>query len=148
MDSKEDEERRRFLENVSHELRTPLSYIKGYSEAIQMGIAPEDEVRKYQHIILRESQRMERLVGDLMELVKLESKEFSLEKMPIPLAQTIEESLEKVEQFVRDKQIQLDKQLDYELIVNADSERLEQMLLNILDNAIRYTGKVERFLYH
>ncbi|MBS4209297.1 ATP-binding protein [Bacillus sp. FJAT-50079] len=138
---KEDEERRRFLENVSHELRTPLSYIKGYSEAIHMGIAPEKDVQKYQHIILRESRRMERLVGDLMELAKLESKEFSLEKMPIPLAQTIEESLEKVDQLVKDKQIQLDKQLDYELIVNADSERLEQMLLNILDNAIRYTGQ-------
>ncbi len=138
---KEDEKKKEFLANVSHELRTPLSYIKGYTEAIQTGVAASEDIEKYNRIILRESERMERLVDDLLDLVKFESKEFTLNKMPIPLAQTIEESMEKVKQRVLQKGIKLERKLNYELIAEVDEERLEQMLLNLLDNAIRHTKK-------
>ncbi|MBS4220392.1 HAMP domain-containing protein [Bacillus sp. FJAT-49711] len=137
----EDEQRKEFLANVSHELRTPLSHIKGYMEAIQMGIVSGKDVHKYQQIIVRESKRMERLVDDLLELAKLESKEFSLKKAPISLAQTIEEAIEKSKPRMLEKGIDLVYQLDYELIVEADAERLEQAFLNILDNAIRYSAQ-------
>ncbi|MBS4198259.1 HAMP domain-containing protein [Bacillus sp. FJAT-49732] len=138
---KEDEQRKEFLANVSHELRTPLSHIKGYMEAIQMGIVSEEDVYKYQQIIVRESMRMERLVDDLLDLAKLESKEFSLKTAPISLAQTVEEAVEKIKPKMIEKDIDLECKLDYELIVEADTERLEQALLNILDNAIRYTNQ-------
>ncbi len=136
-----DEERKQFLANISHELRTPLSYIKGYMEAIETGVAAEKDKEKYQQIILREANRMERLVDDLLDLAKLESKEFSLQKTPIPLAQTIEESIEKIKWRMSKKGIHLEWSLDYELIAEADEERLAQMLLNILDNAIRHTDQ-------
>lgn len=138
---KGDEERKQFLANISHELRTPLSYIKGYMEAIETGVAAEKDKAKYQQIILREATRMERLVNDLLDLSKLESKEFSLEKTPIPLAQTVEESIEKIMWRIHKKQIDLEQDLDYELIAEADAERLTQMFLNILDNAIRHTDE-------
>ncbi|VEF48975.1 sensor histidine kinase [Bacillus freudenreichii] len=136
---KEDERKKEFLANVSHELRTPLSYIKGYMEAIQTGVAPQKDKEKYKQIIMREAARMERLVDDLLDLAKFESKEFTLNRMPVPLAQTIEESIEKVNQRVLQKGIHLERRLNYELIAEVDEERLEQMLLNLLDNAIRHT---------
>lgn len=138
---KEDEKKKEFLANVSHELRTPLSYIKGYTEAIQTGVAPPEEKEKYNRIILREAKRMERLVEDLLDLAKFESKEFSLKKLPVPIAQIIEESIEKVKQRVLQKGIHLEFRLNYDLIAEVDEERLEQMLLNLLDNAIRHTEK-------
>lgn len=138
---KEDERKKEFLANVSHELRTPLSYIKGYMEAILTGVAPQKDKKKYKQIIIREAARMERLVDDLLDLAKFESNEFTLNKMPVPLAQTIEESIEKVNQRVLQKEIHLKRQLNYELIAEVDEERLEQMLLNLLDNAIRHTNK-------
>jgi len=135
----EDEQQKEFLANVSHELRTPLSYIKGYMEAIQSGVAAPEDKEKYERIILRETARMERLVNDLLDLVKLESKEFTLNKMPIPLAQTIEETIDRVRQRAAQKGIRLEQNLNYDLIAEVDEERLIQMLLNLMDNAIRHT---------
>lgn len=143
---KEDEQRKEFLANVSHELRTPLSYIKGYTEAIQMGMITEEETGKYHQIILRESKRMERLVNDLLDLAKLDANEFSLTKMPLPLAQTIEETVAQIQPRLKDKNIRLLTALDYDVIVEADEGRLDQLFMNILDNAIRYTpfdGKIQ-----
>lgn len=142
---KEDERRKEFLANVSHELRTPLSYIKGYMEAIQTGVVKKEDKSKYENIIFREAKRMERLVDDLLDLAKFESREFSLKLAPIPLAQTIEESINKVRHEMDEKGIQLECSLNYELIAEADEERLIQMLINLLDNAINYTttgGKI------
>ena len=138
---KEDDRRKEFLANVSHELRTPLSYIIGYMEAIQTGVAKTEDKEKYEHIILREANRMERLVDDLLDLARFESREFSLKMAPIPLAQTIEESINKVKHRMAEKGIHLESCFDYELIAEADEERLIQMLMNILDNAINYTNE-------
>ncbi|GIN98272.1 two-component sensor histidine kinase [Siminovitchia terrae] len=138
---KEDEKKKEFLANVSHELRTPLSFIKGYAEAVQTGVAAPEDREKYNRIILREAARMERLVEDLLDLAKFESKEFTLNKMPTPLAQTIEESIEKVKQRVSQKGVHLECKLNYDLIAEVDEGRLEQMVLNLLDNAIRHTEK-------
>lgn len=146
----EDEKRRDFLANVSHELRTPISYIKGYTEAIQMGMVKPEDMHKYQGIILREARRMERLVGDLLDLAKLESDVFTLEKAPLVLAQTIEETLEKIVHQASEKGIELETELDYEVIAEADEGRLEQMLANLLDNALRHTesgGSISVRLY-
>ncbi|MFS0645307.1 sensor histidine kinase [Siminovitchia sp. 179-K 8D1 HS] len=142
---KEDERRKEFLANVSHELRTPLSYMKGYMEAIQTGVAKKEDIEQYENIIWRETNRMERLVDDLLDLAKFESREFSLKMAPIPLAQTVEESINKVKHRMAEKGIELERFLNYELIVEADEERLIQMLMNVLDNAINYTdtgGKI------
>lgn len=139
---KEDEKRRDFLANVSHELRTPISYVKGYSEALISGMEKSEEDRKkYLQLILRESRRMERLVGDLLDLSKLESDEYKLEKMPLPLAQLIEDAIEKYKPVLREKNVDLQYRLDPEVIINGDEGRIEQVIQNIMDNSIRYTAK-------
>ncbi len=136
---KEDEERRAFLANVSHELRTPISYIKGYTEAIHLGMIPEEEKEKYNQIILREVILMERLVGDLLDLTNIDENEFSLQKTPLSLAQTIEDAIDYVKPKAKEKKLNIVTELDYEIIAEVDEGRLEQILFNLLDNAIRYT---------
>jgi signal transduction histidine kinase len=139
---KEDEKKKDFLANVSHELRTPISYVKGYSEALLSEMAKTEEDRqKYLQLIHRESKRMERLVGDLLDLSKLESDEYKLETMPLPLGQLIEDAVEKYKPVLREKHLDLQYCLDPEVIINGDEGRIEQVIQNIMDNSIRYTDE-------
>lgn len=139
---KEDERRKQFLANVSHELRTPLSYVKGYSEALLSGIAKSKEDKeKYMSIIARESKRMDRLVGDLLDLSRLEADEFKLEKIPLPFAQLVEDSTQKYNITMNEKGLKLSYDLDPDIIILGDEGRIEQVIQNIMDNALRYTEK-------
>lgn len=136
----EDQRRKEFLGNVSHELRTPLSYVQGYSEAILDGlIQSKEETQKYLQLIHREASRMQRLVRDLLDLAQLEGDSYPLKKTPLVLAQFIAESLEKFEPFLKEKGLELKVNLDPEMIVLGDEDRLEQVIHNIMDNAIRYS---------
>lgn len=137
----EEERKREFLENVSHELRTPLSYVKGYTQAILDGvIASKEDETKYLQLIARETLRMQHLVADLMALTKMDRKQVSLQTMPIAVAQFIEDFIVKYEQVLQEKQLQLKLELAPDPIMIADERKLEQILQNILDNAIEYTN--------
>lgn len=144
----EEERKKEFLENVSHELRTPLSYVKGYTQAIIDGVIKEEDKQKYLQLIARETLRMQHLVTDLMELTKMDSKEMELQKQPIALAQFVEEFASKYEPILQEKKITLYLQLDPDSIICADERRLEQILHNIFDNAITYTGNNGRISIH
>ncbi|ENQ3104876.1 HAMP domain-containing protein [Bacillus sp. 491mf] len=137
----EDVQRKEFLANVSHELRTPLSYIKGYSEAIIDGVAKGEQQLKFTGLVHKEAGRMQRLVHDLLDLAQLEGERFPLKKQPIVFTQLIEDVLETYELQVTEKQITLQTTLDPDIIVNIDEDRMQQVLHNIIDNALRYTGE-------
>ncbi|WP_046175402.1 sensor histidine kinase [Domibacillus indicus] len=131
---KEDEQRKTFLATISHELRTPLSYIKGYSEAAINGIGNS----KHQlSIIYREAVRMERLVNDLLELIRLDSGKMHMEKTFLPLADLVYRTTD----IFRLKHDSFELDVDEEIIVNGDEDRLSQVMTNILDNAVRYSEK-------
>ncbi|WP_158068809.1 sensor histidine kinase [Domibacillus epiphyticus] len=134
----EDELRKTFLATVSHELRTPLSYIKGYSEAAMNGMEGKE---KQIAIIHRESKRMERLVNDLLELIRLDSGKMKVDKMPLPFAEIVYRTVETFRPAAKNKMIHFDLNIDEDVIVNGDEGRLEQVMTNILDNAIRYSNK-------
>ncbi|WP_210365113.1 HAMP domain-containing sensor histidine kinase [Bacillus sp. REN3] len=139
---KEDEKKREFLADVSHELRTPISYIKGYSEALESGMVKEtDEQEKYLKLISREAGRMVKIVTDLLDLSRFDADEFSLVKSPFPLAQLIEDFIQKYGPAMQEKGIALNLELDPDIIINADEGRLEQIFQNLIDNGIRYTKK-------
>jgi signal transduction histidine kinase len=144
--AEEDMRKREFLANVSHELRTPLSYVKGYSEAILQGLVKtEEEEKKYVQLIHREADRMERLVRDLLDLARLEGNSVPLQKTPLVFAQVIEDTVAKCEPFLQKKQITLNMELDHDIILEGDADRLEQVVQNLLDNTVRYTpaaGKI------
>lgn len=135
-----DQKRREFLQNVSHELRTPLSYMKGYTEAILDGVAGDTAaVEKYVTIIHNETDRMQRLVHDLLDLAQLEDDSYPMRNEPLPFAQLITDVVDRFELTASQKGIQLIQNLDDEIIVNGDSDRLEQVVSNLLANAFRYT---------
>lgn len=138
---REDVQRKEFLANVSHELRTPLSYIKGYSEAIIDGVAKGEQQLKFTKLVYKEAGRMQRLVHDLLDLAQLEGDHFPLKKQPIVFSQFVEDVLETYEiQFIT-KKITLHNDLDPDVIVDIDEDRMQQVLHNVLDNAIRYTNE-------
>ncbi|MGG3520218.1 ATP-binding protein [Bacillus pseudomycoides] len=137
----EDVKRKEFSANVSHELRTPLSYIKGYSEAILDGVAKGQQQSKFTQLIHREAGRMQRLVHDLLDLAQLEGDHFPLKKQPIVFAQLIEDVLETYELKCMEKELYISTDLDPDIIVTIDEDRMQQVLHNLLDNAIRYTNQ-------
>lgn len=139
---KADERKKELIGDISHELRTPISYVKGYSDALLSHmVKSEEDQEKYLQLIHREAGHLERLVADLLDLTKLESDEYQFEKSPLPLAQLIEDALQKYCSTAKEKDIKVSYELDPELIINGSEAKIEQIFQNIMDNAIRYTGQ-------
>jgi len=133
--------RKDFVANVSHELRTPLTSIKGYVEALLDG-AKDDPVTstKFLDIIVKQSDRLNLIIEDLLELSKIESGRVSLKEEPLVLRSVIDRTLSMIKPIADKKRHQLLAVIDPALPpVAGDEERLVQVLTNLLDNAIKYT---------
>ncbi|MDB5084428.1 MAG: histidine kinase [Bacilli bacterium] len=136
-----EEMRKDFVANVSHELRTPLSLLQGYSEALLDDFG-DDPVQRQEitNIILDETHRMRRLVGDLLDLAQLQSGHFLLQVQDVSIDQLCRRVSRKFSTLAAEKQIRFEyKGTRLPLAVNGDADRLEQVLTNLLDNAIRHT---------
>lgn len=138
-----DKKRREFLQNVSHELRTPLSYIKGYTEAINDGLVSKEDTDKYITIIQNEVERLTRIVNDLLDLAQLEDDSYPIRREPLPFAQLILDVVERFQFLANQKNIEIILDVDEDIIVNGDADRLEQVVSNVIDNALRYTSAGE-----
>jgi len=131
-----------FVANVSHELRTPLTAIKGYTETLlideekMVGLEPRPE-KEYLQIISRNSERLMNLMGDLLELSALESS-LLLQKESLSTREITERVLRQLEARFKNKNQKTELNLET-LSVMADPNRLEQVLINLLDNASKYT---------
>ncbi len=132
--------RKDFVANVSHELRTPITAIRGYAETLQSG-ALSDPVAapKMVDVILRQSMRLSDLVEDLLELSRLESKELALQKVEIELAEAVQRSVEAVRPKAVARGVTIDVQVPVGVTALADPRGVEQVLLNLLDNAVKYS---------
>jgi two-component system phosphate regulon sensor histidine kinase PhoR len=132
--------RKDFVANVSHELRTPITAIRGYAETLQGGALTDANVApKMVDIIHRQSERLSELVEDLLELSRLESREVKLRVEDVPLALVASRAAEVVRHKAQGKRITLELNVPPELVVQGDERGLEQVLLNLLDNAVKYT---------
>lgn len=133
--------RREFLANVSHELRTPMTYLEGYSKVLKEELyETEAEKHKYLDIIHQETVRLSHLIHDLFELSKMEEGKISLQMEWIDLTELARNAVQKVEPKAERKGIELTfSQLGHIPLVYADGLRMEQVFMNLLDNAIRYT---------
>lgn len=136
---REDEKQKSFLATVSHELRTPISYIKGYSEAIQQQLLVGKERDEAMELIHREANRMERMTNELLQLVRKDSEEIEL--FPIVLSETIRESIKLLEGQAHEKNIIIATNLDDNIIVQGDEEKLKRIFINVIENAIRYSNE-------
>ena len=133
--------RKDFVANVSHELRTPLTSIKGYVEALLDG-AKDDPVAsaKFLEIILKQSDRLNLIIEDLLELSKIESGRVSLKEEPLELRSVVDRTLSMIKPIADKKRHRLVTSVDPSLPpVAGDDGRLVQVLTNLLDNAIKYT---------
>jgi two-component system, OmpR family, sensor histidine kinase ResE len=131
-----------FIANVSHELRTPIAMLQGYSEALLDDVgATEEERREMTKIIYEESQRMGRLVTDLLNLARLESGHMRLYKDVVQLNGMVERMTMKFSQVAKEKGIHLsfNTSLDDWAATELDEDRIEQVMTNLIDNAMRHT---------
>jgi two-component system phosphate regulon sensor histidine kinase PhoR len=139
--------RKDFVANVSHELRTPITAVRGYAETLQSGALQDPGVAaKMVEIIHRQSERLSELVEDLLELSRLESREVKLTLTRVPLAVAASRAAETVKPKAAGKSIHLELHVPPEMVARADERAIEQVLLNLLDNAVKYTpegGRVE-----
>ena len=138
---KMDKLRSDFIANVSHELRTPISMLQGYSEAIIDDIAQsQDEKKDMAKIIYDESLRMGRLVNDLLDLARMESGNMTLNYEQVQTGSYLERIAAKFSGLAREKEItlKLDMEMD-DIHWEFDPDRIEQVLTNLIVNAIRHT---------
>ncbi|MDN3016662.1 ATP-binding protein [Paenibacillus sp. BSR1-1] len=135
--------RRDFIANVSHELRTPISMLQGYSEAIVDDIAESQEEKKEMaKVIYDESLRMGRLVNELLDLARMEAGHIQLTIDEINISTFIHRIIHKFQGLAKDNAIQLHADIDNQIsVVFFDPDRIEQVLTNLIDNAIRHTPK-------
>ncbi|WP_144512212.1 cell wall metabolism sensor histidine kinase WalK [Bacillus sp. FJAT-22090] len=134
----EDEKKRDFLSVVSHELRTPISYIKGYGEAFEQQLIPDEKKMEIYSLIVREANRMQKLTNDLLTVARSETLE-EVETSPLVLAETVREVLQLVKPMAIEKEITFSLLVDEETILAADEQKTKQIFINILENAIRYS---------
>jgi signal transduction histidine kinase len=141
--SHSDQMMRDLLANVAHELKTPLTSIQGFSQALTEGaVHSRDEYERAARIINEEADRMRRLVEDLLYLSQIESGQVSMEHRPIDVGTLLYNSLERVSRRAHDGGQILELAAPENLpLVEGDERRLEQVLGNLLDNALRYTPR-------
>jgi two-component system, OmpR family, sensor kinase len=124
-----------FLLNVSHELRTPLTAIRGYGEALSDGTARKPG--EAGAVIVRESQRLERLVQDLLDLARLEAGEFSVRPVDVDLATVASDVARGLRPYARENGLDITVSGDRAAPVRTDPDRVHQMLANLAENALR-----------
>ena len=141
--SKIDDMRKQFISDVSHELKTPIALIQGYAEGLIENVSTDEESRRfYAEVILDETNKMDRLVKQLLELMKLEygKKEFNNEKFDIN--ELINEVIRKCEVMLQKNNIQVEFESKKPIYVWADEFYIEQVVTNYFTNAIKHTEEI------
>lgn len=132
-----------FFANVSHELRTPITVLRAYTETLIDGVVKdEDKVQQYYERMLSECKSMERLVGDLMILSKMQNPDFAIQKEPVNLVQVFDDIIRSASAIAEKKNIRIEITKDESVIMMlGDYDRLRQMFMIILDNAIKFSDE-------
>lgn len=134
--------RQEFLSNISHELRTPLTSILAFVETLEDGaIKDEENNQRFLGVIRKNAQRMHRLIDDILELSIIESGKVSLAAKSINLHASVDEIFTNLSGKAEDRKIKLLNEVAGDARVFADSVRLEQMLTNLIDNAVKFNAE-------
>lgn len=131
--------RKEFVANVSHELRTPLSLIKGYVETLLDGAKDDPAVAtRFLQTIEKHADRLSFLIEDLLTISQLESGSVALNLQPVCLREQVQQVAGELESRAAERGVRLDNEVPEGLQVSADADRLQQVLFNLADNAIKY----------
>lgn len=137
--SRLEDSRRSFVANVSHELRSPITCMRGYIQAMQDGVIPQEDMPRYYRIVLDETDRLTALVNDLLDLSRLESGKFPLTPAPFDANELMRRNLINFEPRIDQKGIAVSVELEEgPLYVTADANRINQVVSNIIDNAVKF----------
>jgi signal transduction histidine kinase len=131
---------RRFNADASHELRTPLTIVRGEAEVALRSPRPVPEYERVLRSILEETEHMGHLIDGLLTLARADSGELKLEARPISMHDLLADLHQQAQVLAREKEIQVDFACPRSLPVYGDELRLRQLFLNLLDNAVKYTG--------
>jgi signal transduction histidine kinase len=138
---------RNFLMSVSHELRTPLTAIRGHVAAVREGVLEDEEAqRRSLEVIAEEALRLERLVGDVLDLAKLDARRFALLREEVDMRALCERAYATFAEEARALGIEYDLELDEGAVLITDGDRVLQIVTNLLSNALHWTpegGRVD-----
>ncbi len=142
--SKIDDMRKQFISDVSHELKTPIALIQGYAEGLIENVNTDEESRKfYAEVILDESNKMDTLVKQLLELMKLEYGKREFNNKTFNIVELINEVIRKCKVMIDEKNIQIKFEQNAPIQVVADDFYIEQVVTNYFTNAIKHTKEVD-----
>jgi signal transduction histidine kinase len=135
-----DERERAFLMTVSHELRTPLTAIRGHLEALRDGVASDEAARgESLEVMLAETARLERLVGDVLDLARLNARRFQVRRQEVDMGRLVDRAYSAFAEEARRRGIDYGADLDGRPVITSDGDRLLQIISNLLSNAFRWT---------
>jgi two-component system OmpR family sensor kinase len=138
---------RNFLMIVSHELRTPVTAIRGHIAALREGLAEDADARNASLDVIRtESDRLARLVGDVLDLARLDARQFTLEQEEVEMPRLLEQAYQAFSEEARRRGIEYERTFQAEPVLHTDGDRVLQIVSNLLGNAFSWTpdgGKIE-----
>lgn len=142
--SKIDEMRKSFISDVSHELKTPIALIQGYSEGLLENVNTDEESRKfYAEVILDETNKMDKLVKQLLELMKLEYGKRQFNDKKFNIVEVEKEVVRKSKVMLEEKKVKIEINLSEEINVFADDFYIEQVISNYITNAIKHVKEID-----
>ncbi|MBQ8238299.1 MAG: HAMP domain-containing histidine kinase [Oscillospiraceae bacterium] len=133
-----EENRKALISNITHELKTPLAIIHSYTECLQEDISPENRAQ-YLATILEETERMDAMVLQMLELSRLEAGRVRLATEPFSLLELTNAIAEKLEPLMAERKLTLSYGLAQDFVMTADESRMGQVITNLLSNALKYT---------
>lgn len=137
-----EEQRKGFVANVSHELRSPITSIAGYLQGMLDGTIPQEEHQKYMQVVYDEMQRLTRLIRDLLDLSRIESGNVPMNPVDFNINELMRRVLIKYEGRLDEKNMEVEAEFaDEPCMVHADMDRIEQVVSNLVDNAIKFCGQ-------
>lgn len=134
-----DQLRKQFISNVSHEFRIPLTSLSGFLELMQNDKIPIPDRQKVMRMMQKDVHRLSRLVDDLLDLSRLQSGTIELQRKRVQLDELIEDTVEHLSPQWMEKQLHVTKDVASDLTVWADEDRLQQMLFNLIGNAVQHS---------
>lgn len=142
-----DDYRKRFVANVSHDFRSPLTSIRGYAQAMLDGTIPWEKREKYLNIVQFETERLTKLTEDLLELNRLDSGGMVLRMVDFDINRIIKSTATSFEGRCKEKHMVIKLVFfEDETLVHADKERIQQVLYNIIDNAVKFSNQDSRIV--
>lgn len=140
--ARQEDDQKKFIANVSHDFRSPLTSIRGYLVAMQDGTIPEELHEKYLGIVINETDRLTKLTNELLTLNNLNTRGMLLDKTDFDINAVIRNVAESFGGICLDKKIGIELVLtDEKMLVNADISKIQQVLYNLVDNAIKFSHK-------